>query len=83
MRNVNLHPSKRTHWVAYSGQNLFDSYGCPQPKTFPDYKKCENGKCNYSEKRVPKIDNLCASYVLYIIHSTKVLGVDSASTGLN
>ena len=26
--SVNLHPSKRTHSVAYNNQNFFDSYGC-------------------------------------------------------
>ena len=31
--SVNLHPSKRTHWVAYKKQNYFDSHGCsPSPK---------------------------------------------------
>ena len=25
---VDLHPSKRTHSVAYINQNYFDSYGC-------------------------------------------------------
>ena len=25
---VNLHPSKRTHWVCYIKEKYFDSYGC-------------------------------------------------------
>ena len=25
---VNLHPSKRTHWVCYTNENYFDSCGC-------------------------------------------------------
>ena len=26
---VNLHPSVGTHWVMFTNQNYFDSYGCP------------------------------------------------------
>ena len=26
---VNLHPIKGTHWVMFTNQNYFDSYGCP------------------------------------------------------
>ena len=29
---VNLHPSKGTHWVSYSNENYFVSYGCAQRK---------------------------------------------------
>ena len=29
---VNLHPSKRSHWVCYINENYFDSYGCVCPK---------------------------------------------------
>ena len=28
---VNLHPSVGTHWVMFTNQNYFDSYGCPPP----------------------------------------------------
>ena len=28
---VNLHPTKGTHWVMFSGKFYFDSYGCPPP----------------------------------------------------
>ena len=28
---VNLHPTKGTHWVMFSIQNYFDSFGCPPP----------------------------------------------------
>ena len=28
LRIVNLHPTKRTHWVYYINENYFDSYGC-------------------------------------------------------
>ena len=29
---VNLHPSKRTQWVAYFNEIYFDSYGSPPPR---------------------------------------------------
>ena len=25
---VNLHPTKGTHWVIFTNQNYFESYGC-------------------------------------------------------
>ena len=28
---VNLHPTKRTHWVMFVNECYFDSYGCPPP----------------------------------------------------
>ena len=28
---VNLHPTKGTHWVLYTNNIYFDSYGCPPP----------------------------------------------------
>ena len=31
---VNLHPSKRTHWVCYINENYFDRYGCAPPKNY-------------------------------------------------
>ena len=29
---VSLHPSKCSHWVCYTYENYFDSYGCVSPK---------------------------------------------------
>ena len=29
---VNLHPSKRTHWVCYINEKYFDSLGCVPPE---------------------------------------------------
>ena len=28
---VNLHPTKRTHWVMFVNEYYFDSYECPPP----------------------------------------------------
>ena len=36
---VNLHSRKGTHWVCYVDKYFFDSYGCPPPKIFLNYKK--------------------------------------------
>ena len=30
-RIVNLHPTKGTHWVMFTNQFYFGSYGCPPP----------------------------------------------------
>ena len=51
---INLHPSRRTHWVLYIIHYYFDSYGCPPPKKLPTYIKRKLGKCIYSEHRVQK-----------------------------
>ena len=28
---VNVHPTKRLHWVAYTGERSFESFGSPPP----------------------------------------------------
>ena len=33
---VNLHPSKRTHWVCYKNENYFDSYGVSVQRNYPN-----------------------------------------------
>ena len=35
-----------------------------------------NGYCLYSEYQLQKNDSLCASYCLYIIYLTKIVGID-------
>ena len=72
---VNPHPSKGTHWICYIYENYFDSYGCVCPKKSKFIIK-RNGYCLYSEYQIPKNDSFCASYCLYIIYLTKVLGFD-------
>ena len=80
---VNLHPSRGSHWVCYINENYFDSYGCVCPKKLSKFIIKRNGCCLYSEYQIQKNDSLCASYCLYIIYLTKVLGVDFKSAVLN
>ena len=73
---VNLHPSKGTHWVTYINENYFDSYGCVSPKKLSNFIIKRNGYCLYSEYQIQKNDSLRASYCLYIIYLTKIVGID-------
>ena len=80
---VNLHQSKGTHWVCYINENYFDSYGCVPPKKLSKFIIKRNKYCLYSEYQIQKNDSFCASYCLYIIYLTKVLGIDFKSSVLN
>ena len=80
---VNLHPSKGTHWVCYINENYFDSYACVPPKNLSKFIIKRNKYCLYSEYQIQKHDSYCASYCLYIIFLTKVLGIDFKSAVLN
>ena len=80
---VNLHPSKGTHWVCYISEIYFDSYGCVCPKKLSKFIIQRNGYCLYSEYQFQKNDSFCASYCLYLIYLTKVLGIDFKSAVLN
>ena len=80
---VNLHPSKGTHWVCYINENYFDSYGCVCPKRLSKFIIKQNGYYLYSEYQIQKNYSFCASYCLYIIYLTKVLGIDFKSAVLN
>ena len=80
---VNLHPSKRTHWVCFKNENYFDSYGCPLPKKLSKVIIKRYGHCLYSEYQIQKTDGFCASYCLYKIYLVKVLGIDFKSAVLN
>ena len=80
---VNLHPSKGTHWVCYINENYFDSYGVACPKKLSKFIIKRNGYCLNSEYQIQKNDSCCASYCLYIIYLTKVLGFDFKSAVLN
>ena len=80
---VNLHPSKGTHWVCYINENYFDSYGCVCPKKLSKFFIKGNGFCIYSEYQIQKNDSFCASYCLYIIYLTKIVGIDFESAVLN
>ena len=76
---VNLHPSKGTHWVCYINENYFDSYGCVCPKKLSKFIIKRNGYCLYSEYQIQKNDSFCASYGLYMIYLTKIVGIDFKS----
>ena len=80
---VNLHPSKGSHWICYVNENYFDSYGIVCPKKLSKFIIKRNGYCLYSEYQIQKVDSYCASYCLYIIYLTKVLGIDFKSAVLN
>ena len=80
---VNLHPSKGTHCVVYINENYFDSYGIVCPKKLAKFIIKRIGYCLYSEYQIQKNDSYCASYCLYIIFLTKVLGIDFKSAVLN
>ena len=80
---VNLHPSKGKHWVTYINENYFDSYGCVSPKKLSKFIIKRNGYCLYSEYQIQKNDSLCASYCLYIIYLTKIVGIDFKSAVLD
>ena len=82
-RIVNLHLSKGTHWVVYMNENYFDSYGCSPPKKLSKFIIKRNGCCLYSEYQIQKNDSFCASYCLYILYLTKVIGIDFKSSVLN
>ena len=79
---VNLHPLKGTHWVCYINENYFDSYGCSPPQKLSKFIIKRNAHCLYSEYQIQQNDSYCASYCLYIIYLTKVIGVDFKSAVL-
>ena len=76
---VNLHPSKITHWVCYIIENFFDSYGCVCPKKLSNFIIKRTGYFLYSEHQIQKNDSFCASFCLYILYLTKVVGKDFKS----
>ena len=84
---VNLHPSKGTHSVCYLNEKYFDSYGCSPPRKLSRFIIKQYGLCLYSEYKFQgltnKRDSYSASYCLYILYLTKVLGIDFKSAVLN
>ena len=75
---VNLHPTKGTHWVMFTNQNYFDSYGCPPPLNIT--KQINNGI--YSEYQIQKDDSYCAAYYLYVLYLTQIIGFKNAVLNL-
>ena len=80
---VNVHPLKKTHWVCYKNENCFDSYACVCPKKLSKFIIKPNRYCLYSEYQIQKNDSFCATYCVYIIYLTKVIGIDFKSAVLN
>ena len=80
---VSLHPLKGSHWVRYKNENYFDNYGSVCPKKLPKFILKRNAQCLYSEYQIQKNDSFCASYCLYILHLTKVVGMNFKSAVLN
>ena len=80
---VILHPSEGTHWVCYIKENYFDSYGCVPPRKLSKFIIKRNGHFLCSQYQIQKNDSICASYCLYIIYRTKMLGIDFKSAVLN
>ena len=83
---VNLLPSKGTHLVLHLYENCFDSYGCA-PQKLSKLIIERNGYCLHSEYMIQGLTNerysYCASYCLYTIYLTNVLGIDFKSAVLN
>ena len=71
---VNLHPSVGTHWVMYTNQNYFDSYGCPPPLNIMSFIAKLHKSGIYSEYRIQTNDSYCAAYCLYTLYLTQILG---------
>ena len=67
---VNLHPTKGTHWVMFSGKFYFDSYGCPPPTSILNHIK----KGIYSGYQIQTNDSYCAAYCLYVLYLTQIIG---------
>ena len=80
---VNLHPSGSSHRVCYIDENYFDIYGVVCPEKLSKFIIKRNGYCLYSEYQIQKNDSFCASYCVYIIYLTKVLGINFKSAVLN
>ena len=75
---VNLHPTKGTHWVMFTNQNYFDSYGCPPPLNIT--KQINKGI--FSEYQIQKDDSYCAAYCLYVLYLTNIIGFKNAVLNL-
>ena len=84
---VKIHPSRRTHWVCYLDEIYFDSYGFASPQKLSILIIKRNEHYSFSEYKLQgltnKRDSYCASYCLYILYLTKVIGIDFKSAVLN
>ena len=75
---VKLHQTKGTHWVMYTNEYYFYSYGCPPPLSITNHIN----KGIYSEYQIQKIDSYCAAFCLYILYLTHLIGFTNAVLNL-
>ena len=54
---VNLHPSKKTHWVVYINEKYFDKYGCAPPQKLSKFIIKRNGYCLFSQYKIQGLTN--------------------------
>ena len=52
---VNLHPSRRTHWVAFLNENYFGSFGCSPPRKLYKFIIKRNGHCFYLQYKIQRL----------------------------
>ena len=78
-----LYTSKGTHWFCNINENYFDCYDAVCPKKLSKFVIKRNRHCLYSEYQIQINDSFCASYCLFILYLTKVLGLDFKSAALN
>ena len=71
---VNLHPTEGTHWVMFTNQNYFDSYGCPPPTNILNLIN----KGLNSEYQIQKDESFCAAFCLYVLYLIQLLGFKNA-----
>ena len=68
-------------------ENFYDSFGCSPPQKLSEYIIKRNERSFYSEYKMQGLtiikDFHCASFCLYILYSTKMLGKDFKSAVLN
>ena len=64
-------------------ENHFDLYGCAPPKKLSKFFKKRTGYCLYSKYQIQKHDSFWASFCLYKLYLTEVLGKDFKSAVLN
>ena len=83
---VKLYPTEGTHWVLYMNENFFDSCGCSPPQKLSKIIMKRNGHCLRSKYKIQgfiKKNSYWASFFLYVLFLTKVLGIDFKSAILN
>ena len=80
---VNVHPTKGTHWVMFTNQNYFDSYGCPPPTNIERFLILNHiNEGIYSEYQIQTDDSYCAAYCLYVLYLTNKIGFKNAVLNL-